>query len=262
MRRMNPDGSLAAILSEEHAVAARWIGDSDALVFLDGMGRLVQLDGSGDEHIVATVPLALPCPSDAFSEPELGLHMDEEFWITADGSHACLSLSDAFPNMRNVERQVAVRLSDGHVRAQLFLGGDECGQPQAQESIDVCATRPSPTWPEVDSPLPGGAVHSVSPDGAWTLVEVGSELGDVSHVQYVLVRNEDGDPFPMPYESGPWPSPVALPEALDPDTLVPDLPDMQGGETITWVGPHHLVLDQVLYIAGERVVFLGGDVAP
>ena len=260
---MNADGSVAEQLSATPAVAPRWIGSTGDVLFLDSKSRLVLLEEGSVERVVAAVPVALPCPSDAFSEPELGLHMDEEFWVTPDGSHACLTVSDAFPNMRNVERQVAVRLSDGHVRAQLFLGGDACGQPEAQQMIDVCASRPFPKSPDVESPLPGGGlVDSISPDGSWTLVQVGAELADVLHLQYVLVRNEDGSVFPMPYETGPWPSSITPPETLDPESLVPDLPDMQGGETIAWVGPHHVVLDQVLYIAGERIMVLDGEVAP
>lgn len=263
VQRLNPDGSVAEQLSSTPALAPRWVGDTNDVLFLDAKGRLVVLESGRDERVVAPLPIALPCPSGDFAEPELGLHMDEEFWVTADGSHACVTLSDAFPNMRNVERQVAVRLSDGNVRAQLFLGGDACGQPEAQQMIDVCASPPYPKSPDIDSPLAGGGqVDSISPDGAWTLIQVGAELADVLHLQYVLVRNEDGSVFPTPYAAGPWPASITLPSVLDPETLVPDLPDMQGGETIAWVGPHHLVLDQVLYIAGERIVVLDGDIAP
>ncbi|MEM6291898.1 MAG: hypothetical protein AAGA54_11555 [Myxococcota bacterium] len=262
VQRLAPDGTMTEQLSSTAAVAVRWVPDADTLVFVDANANLVSLEGS-NERVLAPLPVALPCTSDEFVEPTLGLHMDEDFWITADGTHACLSLSDAFPNMRNVERQVAVRLSDGAVQQQLFLGGEACGQPDANATLDVCAGRTFRTPPEVESPLPGGGmVDSTSPDGAWTLVQVGSELADVSHIQYVLVRNIDGLVFPTPYQAGAWPEAIALPDVLQPDTLVAELPDVQGGETVTWVGPHHLVLDQILYVAGERIVPLDGDVAP
>ncbi len=261
VQRLAPDGTMLERLSSTPALAPRWVPGTDALVFIDAAYNLMILDGS--ERVVTALPVTLPCPSDDFAEPELALHMDEEFWVSADGAHACLALSDAFPNMRNVERHVAVRLADGVVEQRLFLGGEACGQPEGDAPLDVCSSPPIRRVPDVPSPLPGGGmVDSMSPDGAWTLVQVGSELADVSHVQYVLVRNDDGAAFSLPYEAGAWPDAITLPPKLEPDVLVPGLPDMQGGETVAWIGPHHLVVDQILYVAGERIVPLAGDIAP
>ena len=39
------------------------------------------------------------------------------------------------------------------------------------------------------------------------------------------------------------------------------LPEIEGGSIITWVHDHHLVMRQTLFIAGERIVPLNGDLA-
>ncbi len=266
VRLLSPDGELIRTLTKTPAIAPRWRPGRTQLVFLDTEGNLRSLDRDGHESLIAPLPRELPCPADAYDpggEPNapLGLNMDEEFWISGDDTHACITLSDAFPNMRLAQRDVAVALADGTVSQQIVFGGSECGVTEYYKSLAGC-DRPYAEPPEVTSPISGGVVESFSPDGAWTLVLVGSELADVLHLQYVLVRARDGAVFPMPYEAGPWPKRISLPAEVDSETLLPDVPDMQGGETVAWVGPHHVVLDRVLYVAGERIVELEGELAP
>ena len=262
------DGTRTATLSKTPAVAPRWLPDNETLVFIARDGSLRSLDRLGHERFLADLSTGLPCPAEAYPDgidPDvtLALSMDEEFWISSDGTHACITLSDAFPNMRSVQRDFEVRLVDGALLQR--AGGEGCGVRDTVEQLEHCATMP-PTWSgdptEIQSPIPGGEADSTSPDGAWTLVLVSSTLADLLHLQYVLVRNDDGAVFPLPTRSGPWPKAVTLATPVDIDVFLPELPEVIGGETIRWVGPHHLVVDQVLHVAGERVVDLGGDIAP
>ncbi|MBV1858558.1 MAG: hypothetical protein KUG77_09110 [Nannocystaceae bacterium] len=268
VRLIDHNGALQRALSSTPAVAPRWLPDRETLVVLGADGVLRTLDGAGDERTVAALPRELPCPVESYESgidpsTKLELSMDEEFWISSDGAYACVVLSDAFPNMRLAERSFEVRLADGALTQR--PAGQECGARSDETPLAHCSEMPrvsAKTMPELDSPIDGGEAHSVSPDGAWTLVLVGSEMADLFHMQYVLLRNADGAVFSMPTEEGEWGQPIKLPETVNSDTFVAGLPDIIGGETIRWVGPHHVVLDQTLYIAGERVLPLGGDIAP
>lgn len=266
-RLMTFDGQIVQVLSQTPAVAPRWLPRREHAVVLDTKGHLFRIDRQGSETLLASLPVDLPCPKAAYEdmgeiEDQLKLSTDEEFWISADGTHACLTLSDAPPNLRLVQRDIAVRLSDGTMKSQVSMGATECGETNASELVGPCHEPISRQPPNGESPLKGGELESESPDRTWSLVLVGSALGDILHLQYVLVRKTDRIAFPLPPLAGPWPDPVTLPDELDPENFIEGLPAMQGGETVTWVGPHHLVLDRSLYVAGERIVDLDGNVAP
>lgn len=259
------DGTKLEQRSTTPAVAVRWLPGRERAVVLgeDSVVRL--LDRSGGETPLARLPTDPPCASGADNaglQEDLGLRSDEEMWISADGAAVCIWLSDHPHDMRSNLREVALRLSDGTLTQQLTLGGTSCGAPEGPGRIAPCDAPPLANTEEaVPSPI-GGLTVSESPDGAWSQVLVGSMLGDLLHLQYVLVRNTDLAIFPLPHAAGAWPKPVILSTQPDLEALVPELPDFIAGETEAWVGPHHLVLDQTLYIAGERIVDLGGDLAP
>ncbi len=245
------------------SVAARWLPGRERAAVLGEDGVVRMLDRSGGETPLARLPTDPPCATDDGTPDEaLGLRSDEEMWVSADGTAVCIWLSDYPHDMRSNLREVALRLSDGTLTQQLTLGGSSCGAPEGPGRIAPCDAPPLANTEEaVPSPI-GGLTVSQSPDGAWSQVLVGSMLGDLLHLQYVLVRNLDQSIFPLPHAAGPWPTAVILSTEPDLEALVPELPDFIAGETEAWVGPHHLVLDQTLYIAGERIVDLQGDVAP
>lgn len=247
------------------SVAVRWLPGRERAAVLGEDGVVRILDRSGGETPLAKLPTEPPCApttDDAAPPEKLGLRSDEEMWISADGAAVCIWLSDYPHDMRSNLREVALRLSDGTLTQQLTLGGTSCGAPEGPGRIAPCGAPPLANTEEaVPSPI-GGLTVSQSPDGAWSQVLVGSMLGDLLHLQYVLVRNVDQAIFPLPQTAGAWPSAIVLSTQPDLEALVPELPDFIAGETEAWVGPHHLVLDQTLYIAGDRIVELGGDIAP
>jgi len=267
IRALDLNGAVLEQRSTTPAVAIRHVPNMDAAVALGEDGVLRLLDESGGETQLAALPLDLPCPpvSDGQSDLDdmkLGLRSDEEMWISQDGTSVCIWLSDYPHDMRSNLREVAVRFSDGVLSQQLTLGGSECGAPEGPGQMAPCGFPPFANTEEAVPSSVGGLTVSVSPDDAWSLVMVGSMLGDLLHLQYVLVRNTDHAIFPVHQTAGPWPEPIELPGTPEPDALLPDLPDVIAGETEAWVGPHHLVLDQMLYIAGERTIDLQGDLAP
>ncbi|MGH1348588.1 MAG: hypothetical protein ACRBN8_44000 [Nannocystales bacterium] len=267
VRVLDLDGRVLEQRSNTPAVAIRHLPGKRTAVVLGEDGVLRLLDEAGGETRLAALPLDPPCPAGAssgsdFEADPLGLRSDEEMWISEDGSSVCIWVSDHPHDMRSNLREVAVRFSNGSLTQELTLGGSECGVPEGPGLMAPCGFPPIGNTDEaLPSPV-GGLTVSASPDGAWSLVMVGSMLGDLLHLQYVLVRNTDHTVFELRQSGGPWPESTTLPGTPEPDALLPGLPDVIAGETEAWVGPHHLVLDQMLYIAGERVVDLGGDLAP
>lgn len=267
VRALGLDGSLLEQRSNTPAVAVRRLADQKTAIVLGEDGVLRLLDASGGETRLAALPLEFPCASDTHGgfgvdDSKLGLQSDEEMWISEDGTSVCVWVSDHPHDLRSNLREVAVRFSDGTLSQELTLGGSTCGVSEGVGRMAPCGSPPlANTQEAVPSPI-GGLTVSQSPDRGWSLVMVGSMLGDLLHLQYVLVRNADDAIFPLRQNPGPWPEAIVLPGIPEPDTLLPDLPDFIAGETEAWVGPHHLVLDQMLYIAGERSVDLEGDIAP
>lgn len=260
------DGEMLEQRSTTPSVAVRWLPGRERAVALGEDNVLRMLDRSGGETPLARLPTDPPCApatdGAADQEEELGLRSDEEMWVSQDGTSVCVWLSDRAHDMRSNLREVGVRFSDGAISQQLTLGGNECGVAEGPGRMAPCGSPPiANTQEAVPSPI-GGLTVSQSPDGDWSLVLVGSMLGDLLHLQYVLMRNADQAIFQLGNSAGPWPEPMELPGPPELDTLFPDLPDVIAGETEAWVGPHHLVLDQMLHIAGERTVDLEGDLAP
>lgn len=267
VRVLDLEGALLGQRSTTPAVAVRRLPDRNTAVVLGEDGVLRLLDEAGGETRLAALPLEFPCAAHtgADQDPDdakLGLRSDEEMWVSQDGTSVCVWLSDRAHDMRSNLREVGVRFSDGALSQQLTLGGNECGVAEGPGRMAPCGSPPiANTQEAVPSPI-GGLTVSQSPDGDWSLVLVGSMLGDLLHLQYVLMRNADQAIFQLGNSAGPWPEPMELPGPPELDTLFPDLPDVIAGETEAWVGPHHLVLDQMLHIAGERSVDLEGDLAP
>lgn len=265
------DGRVVRQISKSPARTPRWLQGHRALVFIgqadggDHDVRYLTVDGT-TERVLGRLPLRPPCRASAYTAadpdfgetPQLGVRSDEDVWVSADGRNVCVVLSDYRHDMQSNARQVAIRLADAKRSSVLMLGGDECGVA-TEESLLQCESRLSTVEDlEIESPI-GGYVHSRSPDHRWLLVAVGAALGDLAHVNYVLYDTRSRKLYPMPSKAGSWPSPVVLPRAPDQDTMMPGLPEVIAGDTVAWVGEHHLVLGQTLFVAGEAVVALGGD---
>ena len=184
-----------------------------------------------------------------------------------------MTASDHEADLRTIDLELAIRLADGHVESAFVIAGDECerkdepppkacsyqeSQAAGDEDVDVVPE-------EIPSPFENTRVESRSPDGRWLLIELRSVLGDVLHRQLVLHDTNTKKTHPLPRDGkGEWPAPMAkVPATGETETeqMIPGLPEVGGGEAIAWVGPHHLVIGRTLFVAGERVVELPGDVA-
>lgn len=217
----------------------------------------------GSHRSLAVLSDAPPCKRDAYKEdapPTLSLTVEDEFYIEAKGEYACVVFADHEADLRENWRDMAVRLSDGRVVEGVYGGEEVCGRTN-EEGPKQCAGRP--VRPEVESPYDNHGVHSRSPDGKWLLVDVASELGDVLHQQFVLHEVATRKLYPLPRDGAKtWPEPSRLDLAkIGDEGLVEGLGDVGGGETIEWIGDHHLVVGRTLFIAGERIVELPGDAA-
>ncbi|MEM6989380.1 MAG: hypothetical protein AAF721_02745 [Myxococcota bacterium] len=268
------DGTVVTRFSDAAARSPRWLPGKKAVVFLDVEGgRSVALGVldlvSGSRTRVAKLPTRPPCRARAYDPewgpPILDVRLEDEFWVNRSGKYACMTLSDHCCDLRDNQRAVAISVAHGRTHTVLEIGGSECAAKESDRKIPACQRRPLDV--DVDDAEPertpfGGYVVSTSPDGTWQLVEVASVLADVLHMQYVVYAPAERSAFPLPLgASAPWPSKVSLPKGLDGETMVEGLPEVGGGATTRWVGPHHLVVERTLFIAGERVVALDGDIA-
>lgn len=204
--------------------------------------------------------------------PQLDLRTEQELRVTAKGDHVCMTTSDHEADLRTTDLALAIRLADGHVDTALIVGGDACGRTD-EEWPAVCSSEDEDSdsgdtaapAPEIESPFEGTAALSRSPDRRWLLVELRSALGDVLHRQLVLHDTRTKETYPLPRDGkGEWPAPMtSVPPRTESEEedLIPGLPEVGGAEAIAWVGEHHLVVGRTLFVAGERIVELRGDVA-
>ncbi|MBL9107327.1 MAG: hypothetical protein JNL82_40935 [Myxococcales bacterium] len=261
-------GATLRTIAAVPARSPRWLPGRARVLFLGEVKQkfsdLRVLDLADGEHrSLALLPDGPPCPHEAYeggSVPELSLTNEDEFFVDARGEVACVVLADHEADLRSVWRDMAIKVADGKVVARVFGGGEVCGRSD-EEGPKECAGRPG--RPEVESPYESHAVHSRSPDGKWLLIDVASELGDVLHQQFLLHEVASKQLYPLPRgEGSAWPKPSKLDLGkIGGEGLVPGLDDVGGSEAIEWIGPHHLVVGRTLFIAGERIVELPGDVA-
>jgi hypothetical protein len=89
-------------------------------------------------------------------------------------------------------------------------------------------------------------------------VLVHEQLGDVLHLHFALHEVATKRNYPLPREGRTtWPDPIAISKSA-PTT---GLDDVGGSEAIVWIGDHHLVVGETLFIAGEAIVALPGTPA-
>ena len=258
-------------VSTTPAKLPRWSSSVGALIFIstDAYGNardLRELSPDGTEVTLAKVPVEPPCQvSDSAEDPvSLDVMSPDEFRLNG-GTVACLVLADHSPELRDFERHVVVDLNSRETSAVVL---------QAPSGCEVSNADPPPCTSEGwgnegldDHPKLRAFSLSTSPDGQWTVVEIGATLGDYYHEQYGLYDERRGLLFPLrsydvsDEDHHAWPADRDLPADHEPGDYVEGWPDVIIGETIEWVGPRHLVFGQMLYIAGERVVNLRGDVA-
>jgi hypothetical protein len=275
VKELGLDGAVIRTLGSTPGRSPRWLPGKRELVFLgtkDGVSTelraLVLADGA--ERRIAKLPLRPPCPPKAYKAadeevPVLDLTNEEELRVTPKGDTVCMTASDYSADLRTIDLELAIGLADGKVDAAFVFGGDQCDR-EHEERPEVCESpddEGSPEAPEIESPFSNTYVESRSPDGHWLLVELASALGDVLHRQLVLYDARTKKSYPLPRNGkGEWPEPMAkVPAIRGEDVTIPGLPEVGGEEAIVWVGEHHLVIGRTLFVAGERVVELPGDVA-
>ena len=187
---------------------------------------------------------------------------EDELFVTEDGTHVCLMLSDHEADHRNMQRELAVRTGGGGVQTAWSVYDDTCESVPDEDPLPPCV-RTYAGGDEEEETLPiSGYVESRSPDGTWALVRVASVLGDVVHTQYVLYSDARAKAYPLPRDGASrWPKAVTLPADLDGEEYIEGLPEVAGSEAVHWVGPRHLVAGRTLFIAGKRIVPLDGDAA-
>ncbi|MCX4239701.1 hypothetical protein [Paraliomyxa miuraensis] len=287
------DGKVLRTLTSEPGRSPRWLPGKDAFVYLGQRradARELRRFGAKDlvDLAIARLSLAAPCPKAAYAEgdeeesefmgdgvPELDLTIEEELRVTADGKHVCMLATDHEADLRSNVVSMSIGLSTGKVERVLVFGGEECKrrtvddpkpcrtptsedtEDEEDDASDLEASEPE----EIESPFPMTRVHSRSPDERWLLIELASALGDVLHLQFGLYDTRTRKLYSLPRNGKvAWPKPTAVPSPLGEDETIPDWPDVGGGETIAWAGPHHLVLGRTLFVAGERIVELPGDI--
>lgn len=269
------DGVTTRRLSATPGRSPRWLPGRTELVFLATKGgrsrelRALKL-ADASERVVARIPAAPPCPRSFYAAadeavPTLDVQNEADFWVRPDGTHACLELMDHEADLVTVMVGVAVDLHERRARRSLRVGGEDCGATQVEGEVGPpCDLPPAPPEPTVESPFERVAVHSTSRSGRWLLLRVREVLHDVLHRQMVLYDRDRRRSYPLRLAvAGAWPEPVTVDfgAGLDAEALLPELPEVGGAAAITWVGERHLVIERTLFIAGERVVVLPGDVA-
>jgi len=263
-------------LSKTPSRSPRWLPGRKQLVFLgtdgDAITGLRSFDlQAGSERSIAVLPDAPPCSTEAYAAadvelPVLSLTNESELWTTANGAHVCIVLADEPADLRDNELAISVRLSDGKLVARASGGNEVCGH-EDEERPQECDSPPPGEGEPIASPFGETGdeqVDSGSPDGRWLLVLARSELHDVLHNAYVLYDTTTKLSYPLPRSgSAKWPNPIDLAKlsAAKPGAWIDALDDVEGSETVTWIGPHHLVVGRTLFIAGEAIVELPGDVA-
>lgn len=269
-------GTVLRSLSTTPSRSPRWLPGRTQLVFLGKHGRsftdLRRFDlADGSERSIAALPDGPPCLLEAYAAaelepPELSLTNESELWITTKGEHACIVLADHEADLRDTDRTISVRLSNGDLDESVFGGTEVCGRDDEKRPPE-CEERPVPETGELASPFGDDgelAVESRSPDERWLLVLVRSELHDILHNEYVLYDVETKRSYPLPRTgNAKWPKPidVAKLSAKHAGKWIDALDDVSGAEAVTWIGPHHLVVGRTLFVAGEAIVDLPGDVA-
>lgn len=273
------EGETTRTLSSTAARSPRWVPGKSELVFVGLDDRrskdLRRIDlTSGVETVVAPIDFGPGCDPNEWDKDdpdwvrdELELTNEDELWAAADGRHVCLVAADYSADLRNVAEVHVFDLKAGATERLLYMAMSDCGRGKEHPMPKRCA-RPKVgddgEWEEPPPAAIGGFVESVSPDGTWQLVHLASALGDVVHVQYALVEVSSGKSFVVGGKAGPWPKPRVPPKA---DVVehgegewVEGWPDV-GGDGPEWIGPHHLVVERQLLVAGTRVVDLPGDLA-
>jgi len=274
------EGETTRVLSTTPGRSPRWISGGRQIAFValdDGRSReLRRIDlTSGTEDVVAPIAFGPPCKPNEWQkddpdwEPEpLELTNEDELWAAADGRHVCMVAADHSADLRDVAELHVFDLEKGSVERLLWMAMPECGRGPEKVMPQRCE-RPSPAehaepdWDDPPSAAIGGFIDSTSPDGTWQLVALASALGDVLHAQYALVEVSSGKSFPVGGPAGAWPKSRVPPKAEVVEhgegEWVDGWPDVDGGATARWVGPHHLVVGRQLIVAGVEVVELPGD---
>lgn len=273
------DGAVLRTLSTTRGRSPRWLPGKRELVFLatrrgvsKALHGIVLADGT--ERTIAKLSLRPPCPKQAYEAegmevPQLDLQTEQELRVTPKGDHVCMTASDHEADLRTIDLAIAIRLADGHVDTALIVGGDTCERAD-EEWPAVCSSDDDDTdaaepEPEIASPFEGTTALSRSPDRRWLLVELRAVLGDVYHRQLVLYDTRTKQTYPLPRSGkGEWPAAMKSVPPLtegNGEEMIPDLPEVGGAEAIAWVGDHHLVIGRTLFVAGEKIVELPGDVA-
>lgn len=270
------EGETTRALSTTAARSPRWVASE--LVFIsvdDGRSKdLRRIDlKSGAETVVAPIDFGPGCdPNDwdkddpDWTRDQLDLTNEDELWAAADGRHVCLIAADYSADLRNVAEVHVFDLNAGTAERLLYMAMSDCGRGKEHPMPKRCA-RPTVgddgEWEEPPPAAIGGFVESTSPDGAWQLVHLASALGDVVHVQYALVEVSSSKSYVVGGKAGPWPKPRVPPKAEVVEhgegEWVEGWPDV-GGDA-RWIGPHHVVVERQLLVAGTRVVDLPGDLA-
>jgi len=258
-------------LSTTSARSPRWVGGRTKVAYLAGKDDVFDdlriIDRSdGSDRRVAMLPADPPCPREAYAgtdevPPMMSLTNEDELWIDRTGAHACIVYADHEADLRTATRYMSVRFADAHIDARVSGHSEVCPLPD-QDLPPACSSGRTPQE-KVESPFPKREVESRSPSKRWLLVQAASELGDVLHRQFVLYDVDTKAIYPLPRDKpGAWPKAMKLDlRKGEGDTLIEGLEDVGGSEAITWIGDHHLVIGRTLFVAGETIVELPGDVA-